>query len=271
MESPLGERLGIGRGAEVFAFGEGRVIKLLREPEHARWLTFEFAAQRAARQAGVPAPEAFELREADGRPGLVMERVDGLDCLATVDRQPWRLWSLGTLVGRLHASLAGVPAPDGTPSLRDEIRHDVTTSERVPASARERLLAILEMLPEGDRLCHMDFHPANVLLGPRGPVVIDFASARRGVPIADYVKSVILFEAGEPPEMTFRDRVILRFGRRLMRAAYQRGYGRLPADDARAALAWRAVIVGQRLGEGIPEERRPLLRMLSRALRAAEA
>ena len=38
---------------------------------------------------------------------------------------------------------------------------------------------------EGDRLLHLDLHPANVILSPDGPVVIDWTNARRGEPTFD--------------------------------------------------------------------------------------
>jgi aminoglycoside phosphotransferase (APT) family kinase protein len=37
----------------------------------------------------------------------------------------------------------------------------------------------------GDRLLHLDLHPANVILSPKGPVVVDWTNARRGEPAFD--------------------------------------------------------------------------------------
>src|ERR1043165_1595103 len=95
------ERIGSGRAAEVFAYGEGRIIKLLRQQGGGEFLAREADAQRAAREAGVAAPEVFGLESVDGRTGIVMERVDGLDGLTALDRQPWRVWTIGHQVGRL--------------------------------------------------------------------------------------------------------------------------------------------------------------------------
>lgn len=271
MELSPGERLGIGRGAEVFACGEGRVLKLLRNPEDAHWLTQEAAAQRAAIAAGIRAPQVFDLVEHDGRPGLLMERIEGPDGLTLFDKEPWRVWEIGKLVGRLHTTLSVVTAPADIPSMRDFMRHDISTSDRVPAAARQRLLKILEGLPESSQLCHMDFHPGNVMVTADGPVIIDFASARRGDHIADHVKSLILLEASSPVEMGLWERMVVRFGRGIARLAYKRGFGRLSGQEAALARRWRPVVIGQRLAEGIPEERGKLLRMLSRSLREAEA
>ena len=47
-------------------------------------------------------------------------------------------------------------------------------------------------MPEGDRLCHGDFHPINVLGEVSRPVVIDWPDACRGDPAADLCRSYLL-------------------------------------------------------------------------------
>jgi aminoglycoside phosphotransferase (APT) family kinase protein len=42
------------------------------------------------------------------------------------------------------------------------------------------------------RLLHMDFHPGNVILSPRGPVVIDWAIARAGEPVLDVAMTWVI-------------------------------------------------------------------------------
>jgi aminoglycoside phosphotransferase (APT) family kinase protein len=43
----------------------------------------------------------------------------------------------------------------------------------------------LAAVGSGDRLLHLDLHPANVILSPAGPVVVDWTNARRGDPAFD--------------------------------------------------------------------------------------
>ena len=66
----LGERLGSGWSAEVFAYGEGKVI--LREDGSLSGLEREAAAQRAADVTKLPVLEVFGIEQIDGRAGLVM-------------------------------------------------------------------------------------------------------------------------------------------------------------------------------------------------------
>jgi aminoglycoside phosphotransferase (APT) family kinase protein len=218
--------------------------------------------------AGVSVPRVFEQTTVEGRPGLVLERVSGLDGLTAAQKRPWRIWSIGTATGRLHRQLAQVTAPEGLPTAKEIARWEITNSPSIPEAARPRLLAILEQAPEGTSLCHFDFHPGNVMESASGLVIIDFANAAAGDPVADHAKSLLLLEVGDPAEVSPWERVVILFGRRLMRAAYRHGYGQTPPEAVRA---WWPIVIAHRLHEGIPEERKRLLQMLARALRKAEA
>jgi aminoglycoside phosphotransferase (APT) family kinase protein len=52
---------------------------------------------------------------------------------------------------------------------------------------------------EGGRLLHLDLHPTNVMMGSKGPVVIDWARACRGDPVVDVALAWVLMAAAEVP------------------------------------------------------------------------
>lgn len=72
--------------------------------------------------------------------------------LADIQRRPWKVGGHGRLLGELHCRLGAIPAPEGAASA----------------------------LGRGDRLVHGDFHPENVLLSPRGAMVIDWSNGGCG-------------------------------------------------------------------------------------------
>ena len=64
-----------------------------------------------------------------------------------------------------------------------------------PGHARTlaELHARLHAIPYGgERLLHLDFHPDNVLLSRRGPVVIDWSNARAGEPALDVAMTWVI-------------------------------------------------------------------------------
>ena len=93
---------------------------------------------------GIPVPRVHEATADE----LVMQYVPGPRMSEEIGRKPWLAGSLGAELADLHHRLDVIPAPDF-------------------------------LSGEGD-LLHLDLHPGNVVLGPEGPVVLDWASATKG-------------------------------------------------------------------------------------------
>ncbi len=107
---------------------------------------------RHARLHGYPVPEVLEI-SADA---LTLEKIEGPTMWKVARGHPARVRALAALLAQLHRELHEIDAPEGLPAVGD-----------------------------GDRLLHLDLHPANVILSPDGPVVLDWTNARRGVPAFD--------------------------------------------------------------------------------------
>jgi len=257
------QRIAQGREAEIFAWEDGRVLRLLRRPDGVQKLEWEAAAMEAAREAGVPVPRVFGVTTQLGRAGMIMERVDGPDILTIFSRKPWQLWSGSRLCGELHARLNQVQAPAMLPALRDQVRAKI--EGQAPPDVARIALELLEGLPDGDRICHGDYHPGNVLMGPDGPVIIDWPNVARGDPDADFARTVLLAKLGEPPPGTpFIVREGARFGRSVFRGAYSKAYTKLRPVDPGALRRWQIVRAADRIAEGVESER-PALEAIVRA------
>jgi len=108
---PLDQPIAAGRTAEIYAWGEGRVLKLTRPDFPAYLADQEWRNALAAWQLGAPAPKPFELLEIDGRRGVVFERIQGLNLLQAILRKPLRLGEYARLLARQQAALHAIPAP----------------------------------------------------------------------------------------------------------------------------------------------------------------
>jgi aminoglycoside phosphotransferase (APT) family kinase protein len=259
-------RVGQGREAEILAWGEGRVLRLFWRSDGDPWRDREEIALRVASAAGAPVPAVYERVTLDGRPGLVMERLDGPDLLTRLGSRPWTIHGAGVLLGRVHARLHEVRAPRELPGLKENVRALLERgAEHVPGSLLTEALDLLARVPDGDRLCHGDFHPGNVLLTSAGPRVIDWAGASRGDPMADVCRSRLIIRLGAIPEQAAAlVRRLDRAGRSWLLRAYLRAYENvdLPTLDR-----WERVALIARLAEGIDAERTILLDALSQGRR----
>ena len=100
-----------------------------------------------------------------------MERIDGPTMLEALTRQPWTLCRNAAVLASLHTRLHDIPGPGW----------------------------LAPFLGDGNRLIHRDLHPINVLLPPKGPVVIDWTNAARGSGTSDVALTWLLMTAGEIP------------------------------------------------------------------------
>jgi aminoglycoside phosphotransferase (APT) family kinase protein len=252
-----------GREAEVFAWEPGIVLKLFRRSEWMHLATVELAAMNAVRDAGGPAPRGIEVIDVDGRPGLLMERVDGIDMLTQIGKQPWRVIRAGGIMGRLHATLNTAEAPSAIGNLKDRLSWQISEVARVRADLGERGLAALEALPDDDRLCHGDFHPGNVILTASGPIVIDWPNATRGDAAADVARTLLLLRMGEiPPEAAALIRHLEKVGRWFLNRGYVGAYERSSRVERARIEAWMLPLAIARLSEGITEEHPRLLALI---------
>ena len=234
------EKLGEGYEAEIFAWEDGLALRLFREGRD-RSVEPERIGIPAALAGGIAAPRTGEAVSVAGREGTVMERIDGENLLDLVGRKPLLMPREAWATGRMHARLHAIAAPAELDTVHERAREWIGSVEMPPrlAALAEETLAGLE---GGDRLCHGDFHPGNILLEPGGRrVVIDWGFCEAGPPESDVARTVALMQLGEPldprPTMVF----ITRFFRPVATGLYLRAYRSLRPVDM--GLMWRWVVV----------------------------
>jgi aminoglycoside phosphotransferase (APT) family kinase protein len=155
------------------------------------------------------------------------------------------------------------PSPAELPDTRDAHRQAIGRVSDIPPEYVAAALARLDSLPDGDRLLHGDFHPANVMLAADGPVIIDWSNATRGTPEADFARSDLMLRLGDPPDsMPWLIRFGAKFARSLMIGTYNRAYRKARPVDEALLRAWRLPVAVARISEGIATERPKLLKLI---------
>jgi aminoglycoside phosphotransferase (APT) family kinase protein len=236
------ELVGKGFCSDVYAWGEGRVLKLFHGPVGDLRAQREFSGTQAVHAAGLPVPAAFELIEIGGRCGIVFERVEGVSLLAHTQRRPWAVFDAVRIMAELHAVIHRRTAPTGLPPFRERIADRIDASE-APAEDKQAARKLLAVLPDGTAICHGDLHPENVLLTRRGLVVIDWSSASRGDPFGDVAcTSRLMLTAKLPPWKPAYMHLMLACLRPTMHRAYLHRYLSLHGGTRRQIEAWQRTI-----------------------------
>jgi len=250
----------------MFAWEDGSILRLLREPGAEGRNQGQAAAMEVARSRGVRVPAVLGATTVMGRPGLIMERIDGPDLLTLIGRRPWMVFRIARICGELHARLHEVRAPGVIPPVKETLKRRIPTAGPLPKHLAAFALETLDGLPDGDSLCHGDFHPGNILMAGDEPVLIDWTNATRGDPMADVARTRMMIRLGEaPPGSPFALRALALIGRNLLLSQYLRSYRRARPLDMDAVKRWEIPIAAARLAEGIEEEVPRLLAFLERA------
>ncbi len=265
------EKIAEGREAEIFAWQDGSVLRLMRSPDAQQAVASQAIAMKAALEAGVDVPEVRGTETVDGRPGLIMERIDGPDMLTLIGKKPWLIFVGGRIFGRLHAQMHEAEAPADLPNLRERMRQRIEDSTRVPPELVEFACAYLDTLPDAGRLCHGDFHPANIIWNEDRRAIIDWTGVARGDPAADYARTMLMLRLADPPPGSpLPLRLLALVGRRQLIRSYQREYRRNRTLDDALVERWETPVMANRLEDGIEEERPKIVKLLEERREASQ-
>lgn len=256
----LGRRIGEGRTAEIYAWGETEVLKLYRPGWPPSSAEQEAHISHLVAESRLPVPTVGGIVEVDGRLGIIFERIAGKSLVQHFVTRPWTLLSALHAFTDLHLMMHAQVISD-LPSQRQRLIQQIQDAAVVPAAARQAALSRLAQLPDGQALCHGDYHPENVLMTRHGPIILDWAGATSGHPLADVARTALIVQmAALLPSQ--KARWLLASVRNGVGTAYIRRYLRQSPARQEELAAWHLPILVARLGEGIVEEQEPLLRLL---------
>lgn len=262
----LGEQIGRGNTADIFLLGSDQVLKVFRDP---KLLDLERGISGVIEELEVGAPTFYGAVEVDGKEGLAYERILGPSMLDTLMGKPELAEAFGRQLAKLHAKLHSIKVNGRLPSIKSRLASMIRDVRHAGFDQlRDAVIRLLSELPESDYLCHGDFHPGNVLLCQRGPVVIDWMTAVSGPAQADVARTIMLLRHAVLPEglpevavQTFMQL------RTVLVQNYENTYLELSGFGREELAKWEIPLMAARLVESIPEvEQRTLLAIIQRQL-----
>lgn len=158
----------------------------------------------------------------------------------------------------LHQAIHQVES-DNLPSLKDILNRNLQRTDKLSVEAKTKVSQYISQLPDGFQVCHMDFHPDNILYSSSGPIIIGWMTAVRGNPFADVARTLVILNYAVLPStipapiketiQSIRDQ----FGRNYIQSYLQK------VDGSMDQVEWFLPIMAARLCEGIPNEEKDIL------------
>ncbi|WP_040952404.1 aminoglycoside phosphotransferase family protein [Gorillibacterium massiliense] len=266
-----GAMIGKGMSAEVYEWGDHQVLKLYYDQYQPEWIRGEAEIGMALKEAGVPAPSVYEMVEEGGRRGLLYERVPGASMLTMMQTSPTRSIKHAREMARLHFSIHRCSTTK-LPRQKDILEQSIHEAKEILGEKTGLICEYLYKLPEGNWICHGDFHPDNILVTNNKSIAIDWTNANIGDPMCDVARTSIIFlspfnSSGTPKIMTLPLRLI----KRILNRAYLNEYCRLANIRYESINAWILPVAAARLQEKIPGEQEWLLNLIDKRLRVTSS
>lgn len=209
-------------------------------------------------------PTVGKVINVNGRIGLLYQKCVGEQMGDDLARHPWRIFSYAIKLAELHATMHSRPMQADIPSLRHRLERKIRDAKPLPKNLRTIALTALEKMPDGDCLCHGDFHLGNIMLSETEPVIIDWIDASTGSPLADVARTSILAQGMAEIEPQFSR--YQRLGLHLMHIIYLCRYFQLRPSGQDEYRRWLPIVAAARLDENIPGWESYLLAQASKLL-----
>lgn len=249
-----GKMIAQGRTAEIYEWGENRILKLYRNGFPKAAIENEFKIGLELYKKGLPVPEVDELAEFDDRFGIIFERVTGQTMMSLMSSKPWKMIEEAQRLAELHKAIQ-INVNASIPSYKSRIKESISESKLLNDKIKEGLFEILKRLPDGSALCHGDFHPDNIIIAKEKVVVIDWMTAAKGNPLSDVARTSTIFKFGAVPEHKFRLEIgIINFVRGKFFSEYIKHYLKITGEDRNLIEQWELPLAAARLKEWIPSK-----------------
>lgn len=175
-----------GNTAEVFEYGEDKVLKLFKPGYPVEQIQREFNNTVIMNRICVHTPKAFEIVEHAGRHGIVFQKIVGVDLFSEYLKNP------------SDEKIASVILTD-----LSDIQKKVLLEKTEEGISYKIYLEWFgydgSNLPDGNFICHGDLHPGNIIRTKDGELcLIDFMNVCRGPKEYDVARTYVLLTENNP-------------------------------------------------------------------------
>ena len=175
------KKIGEGNTAEIFQLDNNRILKLFKAGYSKESMLHEYRNHQVLSSLLESVPKPYEIVEENGCFGYIMEKINGTNLAELLLNEQTLTDAMKQFVS-LHKEW-NKEANRDIISYKDWMKNVLGNRENT-----SKVLEKINQLPDGNILCHGDFHPYNILVTEDNKLfVIDFANvckAPKGYDIA---------------------------------------------------------------------------------------
>lgn len=182
------EIIGIGGVGTVYRLDDDTIIKVFREGTTIEEVRGEINMSKEAFVMGMPTAISFDVVKVGCQYGLVYELLDADTLSACIKREPERIDEFARRYAELFRQLhqIDVPASSSVPCAMENERKQVMHIRRYfPQESIDLLMQILDAIPNGRSLLHLDLQTKNAMVQNGELMLIDMGEVGYGHPLLD--------------------------------------------------------------------------------------
>lgn len=184
--------LGKGNTAEIIDQGNGKVCKLFYAGYPYNSVELEYNNAKIMQTIGIPVPKVYEIVNIEGRSGIIYEKLEGQSVLEKLLQDGDMNFLVNQMVD-LHKEILKHHTCEVMP-YKEFLKLCIGKKTELNVDIYNEI----ESLPEGDYLCHGDYHPGNVWIDANERVLaIDFMNVCCGPWQYDVARTYVLISEGD--------------------------------------------------------------------------
>ncbi|MEO1770743.1 aminoglycoside phosphotransferase family protein [Candidatus Enterococcus ferrettii] len=262
------KQIGLGNTAEIYLLDQKRVLKLFREGIPESIVKDEFEKSYFIESIITNTPKAYELMHLENRAGIVYSKVEGYDMIKVMLRSVHRINFYSKRLADMHLELHKHSSQHEQFNLSQKLNNDINATDLLDSTTKKKIQKYINQLPQGNSLCHFDFHPGNIMLEDQNhPIIIDWMTACIGNKYADVARTYLLLTYGELPHANFIVNRVINFFQKYIAKIYLDEYIKQSGAQLSEIKQWMLPVAAARLHEWLsPNEREKLLSLIHQEL-----
>lgn len=184
------EVIGEGANGKVYRIDGDNVVKTYKNADALNDIQHEREVARLALVLGIPTAISYDVVKVGDSYGSVFELLNAKSFAKILAKEPERFdWCVKEYVGMLKKIHSTVVVAGKLPQIKEKILKGVRrTRDMLPAELGDKLVRLVEAIPEDDHMIHGDYHTKNIVLAGDEVLVIDMDTLSVGHPVFDFLR-----------------------------------------------------------------------------------
>jgi len=258
-----------GGQADIYELDNDRILRVLRNPEDKTFALTEFEVMKTLKKMGKEVPVVYDFVNVEGKAAIVMERIYGETMLIQMKKKIYKLFAQVKKLASLQIESAGSAKGLNLISIKQRATHLISKAEMLDSEMKKFVIDIIEELPEGEDICHGDFHPGNIIISEDKYYIIDWFGVTAGRKLSDIAHTFILLKNTPKIEnISKMEHFITKTIGNRIAGSYISNCNKIEPFEWSEFSKWMVVRAAERVFYGMPSEKANLIRFIRKSMEA---